>query len=147
MYRNILIPTDGSPLARAAAQKGVALAKAVGAKVTGFYAAPPATPVTFRGLLPVGLIDPKAHAEAIEKGAAKQLAHIGRLAKAAGVPFKGVWATDDYPAAAILRAARKNGCDLIFMASHGRRGFKSSLLGSETQKVLTESTIPVLVSR
>jgi nucleotide-binding universal stress UspA family protein len=147
MYKNILLPVDGSPLSRAAAEKGVRLAKSVGARVTALYAAPPATPVTFKGLLPVGLVDPKAHAAAIAKAATKYLEAVEGAAQAAGVRCKSIWLTDDYPAAAILKTARKQGCDLIFMASHGRRGFKSSLLGSETQKVLTESPVAVLVSR
>jgi nucleotide-binding universal stress UspA family protein len=147
MYKHILLPIDGSPASRAAAEKGVLLASALGARVTAFYAAPPATPVAFKGLLPVGLVDPKEHGEAIAKGAAKYLAAIERAAKAAGVRYKAAWVTDDYPAGAIIAAARKSGCDLIFMASHGRRGFKSSLLGSETQKVLSESPVAVLVSR
>jgi nucleotide-binding universal stress UspA family protein len=147
MYKHILLPIDGSPASRAAAEKGVRLAKALGARVTAFYAAPPATPVAFKGLLPVGLVDPQEHGEAIARGAEKYLAAVERAAEAAGVRCKSVWVTDDYPAAAIIAAARKNSCDLIFMASHGRRGFKSSLLGSETQKVLTESPVAVLVSR
>jgi nucleotide-binding universal stress UspA family protein len=147
MYKHILLPVDGTPLSRAAAEKGVRLAKTLGARVTAFYAAPPATPVQFKGILPVGMIDPKAHGDAIARSAAKHLGAVEKAAQAARVRFKGVWLTDDYPAAAILKTARKEGCDLIFMASHGRRGFKSSLLGSETLKVLTESPVPVLVSR
>jgi nucleotide-binding universal stress UspA family protein len=147
MYKHTLIPTDGSAQSVAAAEKGVQLAKSLGARVTAFYAAPPATPVEFKGMLPVGLIDPKAHADAIAKAAAAYLGAVERLAQAAGVQSQGISEIDDYPATAITRVAQKSGCDLIVMASHGHRGFKSSLLGSETQKVLAESPIAVLVSR
>src|SRR5262245_55375397 len=147
MYKHILIPTDGSAISRKAVAAGVKLAKAMGAKVTGFYAAPPATPLEFRGLIPVGYTDPAKHARAIEKAAASHLAVVEKAARAAGVRCRVAHVTDDFPAEAIVAAAKKHGCDLIFMASHGRRGFKSSMLGSHTQKVLTLSPVPVLVDR
>lgn len=147
MYKNILIPTDGSPLSRKAAVNGVKLAKAVGASVTGFYAAPPATPVEYRGIFPVRYSDPAEHARLIEKTAVQHLAVIEKAAKAAGVRCKVEHVTDDFPAEAIVAAAYRNKCDLIFMASHGRHGFKSSMLGSQTQKVLAQSKIPVIVHR
>ena len=147
MYKHILLPTDGSALAHGAVQAGVELAKAVGAKVTGFYAAPPATPLEFKGLLPVGFTGPAKHARLIERAAVHYLAVVEQAAKAAGVPFRLEHVTDDYPADAIVAAARRNKCDLIFMASHGHRGFTSSLLGSQTQKVLAQSKIAVTVHR
>ncbi len=85
MYKHILLPTDGSALARGAVRAGIKLAKSVGAKVTGFYAAPPATPLEFKGLLPVGYADPALHARLIERAAARYLAVIEQAAKAAGV--------------------------------------------------------------
>ena len=147
MYKHILLPTDGSPLSRGAVRAGIKLAKAVGAKVTGFYAAPPPTPLEYRGLLPVGYTDPAEHARLIERAAARYLAVIGRAAKAAGVRCKLEHVTDDYPADAIVLAAKRNKCDLIFMASHGHRGFRSSLLGSQTHKVLAQSKVAVVVHR
>jgi len=147
MYKHILLPTDGSPLARRAVRAGIKFAKSVGAKVTGFYAAPPATPLEFKGLLPVGYIDPAEHARLIERAAARYLAVIERAAKAAGVRCKLEHVTDDYPADAIVAAAIRNKCDLIFMASHGHRGFTSLLLGSQTQKVLAQSKVAVMVYR
>ena len=75
------------------------------------------------------------------------LVSVEKLARAAGVPVKSVHVTDDYPASAILATAKKEKCDLIYMASHGRTGFHDSLLGSQTQKVLAQSRIPVLVHR
>ena len=147
MHKHILLPTDGSAQAREAAQAGVELAKALGARVTGFYAAPPATPIEYKGLLPVGYSDPAKREKAIERAGAKYLEVIEKAAKAAGVPCKVEQAVSDYPADAIIAAAKKNKCDLIVMSSHGHRGFKNSLLGSQTQKVLSLSKVPVLVHR
>lgn len=147
MYKHILLPTDGSALAHGAVQAGINLAKALGAKVTGFYAAPPATPLEFKGLLPVGFAKPAEHARLIEKAAGRYLAVVEQAAKAAGVPCKLEHVTDDYPAEAIVAAAKRNKCDLIFMASHGQHGFKSSLLGSQTYKVLAQSKVAVTVHR
>ena len=147
MYKHILIPTDGSPLARSAIQAGVKLAKKIGAKVTGFYAAPPATPLEYKGLLPVGYDEPVDRARAIEKMAQRYLEVVEKAAKAAGVRCKVEHVTNDYPADAIIAAAKRNKCDLIFMATHGRGGLRRSMLGSQTQKVLAQSSVPVLVHR
>jgi len=147
MYHNILLPTDGSPLSRKAIRAGIKLAKVVGARVTGFYAAPPATPLEYRGMFPVGYADPTTRARVIEKTASKYLAVITEAARAAGVRCKVEHVTDDFPAEAIVAAARRHKCDVIFMATHGRHGFKRSMLGSQTQKVLSLSQVPVLVHR
>ena len=147
MYKHILIPTDGSPLARSAIEAGVELAQKIGAKVTGFYAAPPATPLEYKGLLPVGYDEPVDRARAIEEMAHRYLEVIEKTAKAAGVPCKVEHVTNDYPADAIIAAAERNKCELIFMATHGRGGLRRSMLGSQTQKVLSQSKIPVLVHR
>ncbi len=147
MFKHILVPTDGSPLSHKAIDMGVRLAKAHGAKVTGVYAAPPATPLVYGDHLPVGYATPKEHERMIKASAARHLGVIARAAKKAKVPYAGVSPTSDYPADVILDIAKKEKCDLIVMASHGRRGLKGVLLGSETQKVLTHSKIPVLVCR
>ena len=148
MYKHILIPTDGSKLANQAALAGVRLANTLGARVTGFFAAPPATPIVFKGIVPVGYQAPEEHEESIRKAAAAYLGAIEKAAKAAGVPCEVVSVTSDYPAEAIVAAAQKRRCDLIFMGSHGKRGVRrESLLGSETQKVLSQSPLPVLVHR
>jgi len=148
MFKHILIPTDGSKLSNAAAQAGVQLAKSLGARVTGFFAAPPATPIVFKGILPVGYAAPEEHEESIRKAADAYLGAVAKAAKAAGVSCEVLTVRSDYPADAIVAAAKKRRCDLIFIASHGRRGVRrESLLGSETQKVLSESPIPVLVYR
>ena len=148
MYKHILIPTDGSKLANASALAAVKLAKALGARVTAFFAAPPATPIVFKGIVPVGYQAPEEHEESIRKAAGSYLGLIEKAARAAGVPCEVMTVTSDYPADAIVAAARKRRCDLIFIASHGRRGVRrESLLGTETQKVLSQAPMPVLVHR
>jgi nucleotide-binding universal stress UspA family protein len=147
MFKNILIPTDGSPLSRAAIEAGVELAHALGAQVTGFFAAPAPTPVIYEGVIPVGLTTMEKHRKMIEKTAKGYLAVIEKAARAAGVAYEGVTVTSDFPADAILEAARKRKCDLIFMASHTRHGINEILLGSQTRKVLAQSPVPVLVYR
>ncbi len=147
MYKHILIPTDGSGASRKAIVAGVKLAKQLGAKVTGMYAAPAATPIVYKNFLPVGYMTPERHAQAIDRAAAQYLGAIEEAAKRAGVRCEAVSVTSEFPADAILDLARKRKCDLICMASHGRRGIAAVLLGSETQKVLARAKIPVLVHR
>lgn len=147
MFKNILVPTDGSALSLKAAAKGVTLAKSLGARVTGFFAAPPATPIVYRNHFPVGFAQPGEHEKIIKQAAAKNLAAIERLAKKAGVAFEGVHTTNDYPADAILGIAAKKKCDLIVIATQGEGGLRGMLIGSVTQKVLNQSKIPVLVIR
>ena len=148
MFKHILIPTDGSKLSNAAADAGVQLAKSLGARVTAFFAAPPATPIVFKGLIPVGYAAPEEHEQGIRKAAHAYLDVVQKAARAAGVPCEVLSQTSDYPADAIVAAAKKRRCDLIFIASHGRRGVRrESLLGSETQKVLSQAPMPVLVFR
>ena len=147
MYKHILIPTDGSPASLRAAKAGVELARAIGARVTAFFAAPTADAVIYDGLLPVGYMPPDQHAEIIERAAAKYLGAIADLAKAAGVPCESVHVTSDFPAEAILetREAAQVRPDLHGLARPART--VGLLLGSETQKVLTHSKIPVVVYR
>lgn len=148
MFKHILIPTDGSKLSAGAAEAGVKLAGALGARVTAFFAAPPATPILFKRLMPVGYATPREHEAAIRKAAQAALGAVENAARAAGVPCEALTVTSDFPAEAILAAARKRRCDLVFMASHGRQGLrKRSMLGSETQKVLANGSVPVLVYR
>ena len=144
MYHHILIPTDGSPLSGSAVEKGIALAKALGAKVTVLTVVEP-FPV-MRGL-PQSYDAPdeytrRAHAEA-EPG----LAAAEQQAKQVGVPCEVVKVEHGQPYEAIIETAGARGCDLIAMASHGRRGISGLLLGSETTKVLMHSKLPVLVYR
>jgi nucleotide-binding universal stress UspA family protein len=147
MFKHILIPTDGSELSQRAIRAGVELAASLGARVTGFYAAPAPTPIVFGDLLPVSYLPPDEHAALVAAAARRYLSIVEGAARAAGVPVDTVSATSEYPADAILETARDRQCDLIFMASHGRRGLKGLLLGSETHKVLVHAGIPVLVFR
>jgi nucleotide-binding universal stress UspA family protein len=147
MFKNILVPTDGSAPSQKAVVQAVALAKSVGAMVTGFFAAPPATPIIYRNNLPVGYTTPDEHAQMIEKMTAKHLDFIERVAKKAGVSYEGVHVTSDYPADAILDVAKKKKCDAIVMATQGHGGLRGVFIGSVTQKVLNQSKIPVLVLR
>ena len=147
MFKNILIPTDGSELSQKAAAAGVALAKAVGARVTGFFAAPPATPIVYRHHMPVGLMQPTEHAQLIERTAAEYLDYVARTAAAAGVPYQGLHATNDYPADAILDIANKEQCDAIVMGTHGEGGLRGVFVGSVAQKVINQAKIPVMIVR
>ena len=147
MFKNILIPTDGSPLSQKAVVQGVALAKSVDAKVTAFFAAPPATPIVYRDHLPVGYATPGEHEEMIRKTAAKYLGVVERAAKKAGISCESVHVTSDYPEEGILKVAQKKKCDLIVMATHGQGGLRGMLIGSVTQKVLNQAKIPVMVFR
>jgi nucleotide-binding universal stress UspA family protein len=147
MIKHILIPTDGSARSRKAIRDGIELAKITGAKVTCLFAAPTPTPVVYRDLLPVGYMTPQRHAATIRQAARRYLAVAEKAARKARVPFEGVCVTNDFPADAILAVARKKKCDLIYMASHGRRGLRGVLLGSEAQKVLAQARTPVLIHR
>jgi nucleotide-binding universal stress UspA family protein len=147
VFKHILIPTDGSEPSEKAIRAGVELAAATGARVTGFFAAPAPTPLVYRDHLPVGYLSPDEHEALIRKVSEKYLAVVEQAATNAGVRVDCASVTNDFPAEAILEAAEAYGCDLIFMAPHGHRGLVGLLLGSETQKVLAHSKIPVLVYR
>ena len=147
MFKNILIPTDGSPLSQKAVVQGVALAKSVGAKVTAFFAAPPATPIVYRDHLPVGYATPGEREEMIRKTAAKYLGFVERAAKKAGISCECAHVTSDYPEEGIVKVAQKKKCDLIVMATHGQGGLRGMFIGSVTQKVLNQAKIPVMVFR
>jgi nucleotide-binding universal stress UspA family protein len=147
MFKHLLLPTDGSPRSARAVASGVALAKLAGARVTGLFVAPPATPLVFEHFVPVRYMRPEDHAELIKHESQHAVSLLEKLAAQAGVPCQTIVVTSDFPAEAIIEAARKHRCDLIVMASHGRSGLSAVLLGSETQKVLTHSKVPVLVHR
>jgi nucleotide-binding universal stress UspA family protein len=147
MYKHILIPTDGSPLSVKAAEAGIELAKLAGARVTALFAAPAPTPLVYEGFMPVGYLPPDQHAAIIEQAARRYLGAIEKAAQAAGVPCECVHVTSDYPAQAILDTARSRKCDLIHMASQGRRSVTRLMLGSETLKVLSGADVPLLVYR
>ena len=145
MFKHLLLPTDGSPASASAAERGIQLAKGMQARVTGIYVMPEFHVMTYRA---EALSDTRAQYAADSRAHADQyLSAIQGAAMKAGVTCHTVAATSDHPFEAIIRAAEELGCDLILMASHGRRGIRGLLLGSETQKVLTHSKIPVLVYR
>ena len=147
MFKNILVPTDGSPLSQKAAIQGVELAKAIGAKVTALFAAPPATPVVYRHHLPVGFAQPEDHEEMIKRASEEYLGAIQEEARRAGVSCDAVQVTSDFPDEAILQVAEKHGCDVIVMGTSGQGGLRGLFIGSVTQKVLNQSKVPVLVMR
>jgi nucleotide-binding universal stress UspA family protein len=145
MFKHILLPTDGSKLSEVTIQKAIDFAKSVGAKVTGFHVIPQFHVFTYRTEM---LEDTREEFASDSRAhAAKYLAVIQEAAKDAGIRCETASATSDQPYEAIIQAAEKRGCDLIMMASHGRKGVQGMLLGSETHKVLTHSRIPVLVYR
>ncbi|MBL8439534.1 MAG: universal stress protein [Zoogloeaceae bacterium] len=147
MFKHLLVPTDGSDLSESTVRRAVSFAKEAGARITFFYAQPDfPMPIYGEG----ALIDPTTP-EQFAKASAQEAAAILSKAKAHADLAEVAAVTDtevnEVPYEAIINAASRHGCDLIFMASHGRRGLASLLLGSETQKVLTHSTIPVLIYR
>jgi nucleotide-binding universal stress UspA family protein len=145
MYKCILLPTDGTELCERAIRQGIALAKLTQAKVVGVTVTQPLHSSVPRSLIPKNLAG-TIHSETV-KLAEEKLAVIERLAQAAGVQAENVRQSNDHPWEAILKTAKDKQCDLIVMASHGRRGISALVIGSETQKVLTHSSIPVLVVR
>lgn len=145
MYSHILIPTDGSPLSTTAVEQGMAFAKDAGAKVT-----------VLKVIEPFHVFSAKAeqlessradYERRAREQAAYDLAEAELKAKRLGVPCETLHVEGDHPYQAIIDTAAKRGCDLIVMASHGRRGVAALVLASETVKVLTHSTLPVLVYR
>ena len=145
MFKHILLPTDGSELSEAAIQKGIQFAKSINAEVTGFHVILPFHVFSLR----MGILeDTKEQYERQSKDQAEQfLGVIKKAAEKAGVSCDTDYVTSSHPYEMIIEAAEKKGCDLIMMASHGRRGMQGLLIGSETQKVLTHTKIPVLVLR
>lgn len=145
MHRHILIPTDGSALSQAAVEYGIALAKSVGAKVTVLTVS---TPFHTFAVEPVMVTDrPEHYAKRVATLVSKYLDAAKEVASASGVSCATLHLEHDHPYQAIIDTAAKKSCDLIVMASHGRRGIAAIVLGSETTKVLTHSSIPVLVVR
>jgi nucleotide-binding universal stress UspA family protein len=145
MYTNILVPTDGSALSEKAVTHGIGLAKTLGAKLTAMTVTLPFHVLAFD---PATVTDtPAEYDRHATLHAAKILDAISKTAAAANVGCKTVHLVDEHPYDAIIRTADAERCDLILMASHGRRGVAALVLGSETVKVLTHSRIPVLVYR
>jgi nucleotide-binding universal stress UspA family protein len=148
MFRNILVPTDGSPLSHRAIKRAIQLAKEQKGRVTGYYVGPTWKPkggdddsIAYR------MISPQQHADIVKRAADRILNAVKKASEKAGVPCNTAYSMGDYPYLKIVEAAKRNGCDLILMATHGRRGISRLLLGSETTKVLAHSTVPVMVCR
>jgi nucleotide-binding universal stress UspA family protein len=147
VYKNILLPTDGSQLSLEAIQSAVRFAKSIAAKITGFYAAPKPSTQPLEHW-PRGDATHQARLrEIFDKQARDYLKVIEDAAVRANVPCECFFVSSSSPFEEIIKAARQKHCDLVFMASHGWRGGSAGLLGSETLKVLTHSDVPVLVYR
>ena len=145
MYKRIFLPTDGTEFCERAIRHGIGLAKLLQAQVVGVTVTQPLHSAVPRSLIPKNLAG-IIHSETT-KLANEKLAVVERLAREAGVQVETVKRKQRSPWEAIVHTAKDKQCDLIVMASHGRRGVSALVLGSETQKVLTHSTVPVLVVR
>ena len=147
MFKNILIPTDGSAVGNKAVKAGIELASALGAKVTGFYAIESIQPQVYgEGYIIDREMIADFESRAREVGE-QHMREMQKIAATREVAFTSVVKKAATPYEGIIDAAKKNRCDAIFMASHGRRGLAGLILGSVTHKVLTHSKIPVLVYR
>jgi nucleotide-binding universal stress UspA family protein len=145
MFKQILFPTDGSPMSESAMLTCMAFAKSIGARVTALHVMPEFHVLTVNAEMIEDTRD--QYLSDTEQRGRQALAVIEAGAREAGVECETVLRRADDPYKEILDVARDRGCDLIAMASHGYRGVKAMLLGSETQKVLVHSMIPVLVLR
>lgn len=147
MYKHILIPTDGSELSQKAIDAGVEFAREARAKVTAFTAVPEYPIPSEVEMMAKRAISLEQYERQAKRQAEDALHKVAERARAAGIDYDADYALSNEPYDAIIRAAEKHGCDLIFMASHGRRGISALIHGSQTQGVLTHSTIPTLVYR
>lgn len=147
MYKHVLLPTDGSELSAASALTGIRLARELGAKVTALFVMPDNNNVVFYRADALIANSSAEFVEAMNEQADAALAVVAQLAQQEGVPCMLERTEHGSPYKAIVEQAKAHGCDLICMASHGRKGLSGLLLGSETQRVLTHTDIPVLVHR
>lgn len=145
MFKHLLIAVDGSALAESAFDKAIGLASEMNARVTAIRVCPDYHLLAYHTEM---LTDTREqYKDAAQAGATRYLTELTRKAAIIGVSCQPLYMVSDHPYDAIIKAAEDRKCDLIVMASHGRRGVQGVLIGSETQKVLTHSTIPVLVYR
>ena len=148
MYKHILIATDGSDLANKGVEQGLALAEQLHARVTVLSVVEPLETRVAQAAILGGIEDPVArYDQRVDEDMKKRFAPIERKAAEHGVGIELFHEVDSSPAEAIVRAAKLRGCDLIVMSSHGRRGIRKLLLGSQTAEVLVHTTTPVLVIR
>jgi nucleotide-binding universal stress UspA family protein len=145
VYKHILIATDGSELAGKAVTAGLELAKTLNARTTAVLVTEPWSATVTDGH-PVFMFPTRDYDTAIEERARQILSTVGSAANKTGVDCETLHVTG-FPAECIVETAQAKGCDLIVMASHGRRGLSKLLLGSQTTRVLSLATIPVLVCR
>jgi nucleotide-binding universal stress UspA family protein len=145
MYKHLLIATDGSELAQKAIDHGLALTKALNAKVTAVTVTEPWTSVVTGEMAIAFSVD--LYEQGAAASAEQILSCVRASARNAGLACETLHVKDQFPAEGIIEAAKLHGCDLIVMASHGRRGLSRLLLGSQANRVVTQSTIPVLICR
>lgn len=145
MYKTILVATDGSEISQRAVAQGIALAAALKARIVGVTVTPPwygeavaETALNF----PI-----EAYAKAANDSADRSLSSLAALAKSSGVECKTVHLADKFADEGVLEVARAENCDLIVMGSHGRRGLRAFLLGSQSSAVIAQSDLPVLLCR
>ena len=144
MFKRILVPTDGSDITQKAVSTAIGLTQAVGATL---YTLSVKEPFPYSAISEMQPTPPQEFFDAQERIAAKRVQLVADACKAAGVPCQAHTVEALHPWEAIIDHAQRNECDLLVMASHGRRGVSALLLGSETQKVLTHTKVPVLVVR
>lgn len=147
MFKNILVPTDGSTLSRRAIRQAVQLAREQGARVTGLHVVPPYSPDIREDFSSRNFVSPQEYAKRSAAAARGHLKVIERAARAAGVACETLHAASSFPHDEIVRTAQRKKCDAIYMASHGRRGIARLLLGSEASKVLALSKVPVIITK
>jgi len=145
MYKHLLIATDGSEVSDKGVAHGLALAKALGAKITAVTVSEPWTNFLTGEVGATFPVD--EYERAAESNASAILAAVAKRAEAGSISCEKRYIKDQYPAEGILEAAEEGGCDLIVMASHGRTGVQRLLLGSQANKVVTHSKVPVLICR
>jgi nucleotide-binding universal stress UspA family protein len=145
MFKHVLIATDGSELAERAASQGLELAKSLKSKVTVATVTEPWT-AAVPGEAAI-LVPHSAYEQGAAENAARILGRVGEMAKKIDIDCTTVHVKEQFPAEGIIAAAKDKGCDLIVMASHGRRGLAKLFLGSEATKVVTLSSVPVLICR
>ncbi len=147
MYQRILVTTDGSTLSKKAVTSAIQLAATCGAELVAMKVVPRYPQAYFEGSIPLSVAEVSRIEKQWTEAAQASLDTVAKAAKAKGVSVKSVTVKSDVVSDAIIATAKKQKADLIVMASHGRKGIKRLLLGSETQQVLTHSHIPVLVLR
>ena len=147
MYQRILIATDGSALSRKAVDSGIEMAELTGAQVVVLKVVPRYPVSYFEGGIALSVNNVANIEKQWTEAAQAVVAAVKEKAEVRGIKAKAVTHTSDLVAESIISVAKKNKCDLIVMASHGRRGLKRVLMGSETMHVLTHSHIPVLILR